>query len=38
MEITREVLEQFSLEQILAISEIVEAMLSSQQACLDSQE
>ena len=38
MEITREVLEQFSLEQILAISEIVEAMLSSQQVSHDSQE
>ena len=38
MEITREVLEQFSLEQILAISEIVEAMLSSQQASPDFQE
>lgn len=34
----KEFFEQFSLEQILAISEIVEAMLSSQQASPDFQE
>lgn len=34
----REFFEQFTLEQILAISEFVEAMLDSQQASHDSQE